>query len=210
MRPRNQRHQGEPRSFRHTIVIIALAGLLMCVGVMACDRNQSANGDDSKLHARGSAATGPVISEELMLALAQAKNYHHKANVLVADGKPSEAIGVVRQILAVRFPANAPEADDVRHDARALLAKLLASQGQLDDAMSVVAEGLASATRDSFFVANMYTVQGEIHQARAEALAKDPARKIEADNARRAAIIAFDRSIQINTVLQQQLEGRPQ
>ncbi len=193
------------------VLLRVLAGLLLALVASACNRNdQTANGTGGAGSVHGSAATGPMISEELMLALAQAKNYHHKANVLIADGKPAEAIGNVRQILALRFPANAPEADDVRHDARALLAKLLASQGQLDEAMAVIDEGLASATRDSFFVANMYTVQGELHQARAELLAKDPTRKTEADRARRAAIIAFDRSIQINTVLQQQLEGRPQ
>ena len=210
MKPHSVQRPRELRGAGRNAAIVVMLGLLMCVGGTACDRNQTANDNGSKVNARGSAATGPVISEALMLALAQAKNYHHKANVLVADGKPADAIVVVRQILALRFPANAPEADDVRHDARALLAKLLASQGQLDDAMTVIAEGLASATRDSFFVANLYTVQGELHQARAEVLAKDPARKTEADNARRAAIVAFDRSIQINTVLQQQLEGQPQ
>ena len=209
MRSSSVQRPREPRSVIYKLTTIVILGLMLHLGVAACDRSQT-TGNDKPSRARGSASTGPVISEALMLALAQAKNYHHKANVLVADGKPGAAIGVVREILALRFPANAPEADDVRHDARALLAKLLASQGQLDDAMSVIAEGLASATRDSFFVANLYTVQGELQQARAEVLAKDPARKAEADNARRAAIVAFDRSIQINTVLQQQLEGRPQ
>jgi len=44
--------------------------------------------------------------------------------------------------------------------------------------MNVVNEGLASG-RESFFVANLYTVQGEIHQARADALATatDPTSK---------------------------------
>ena len=204
------------RGSRTTLVVLTLmTGLLWGVVITACDRNSTArsghgSGATSTPQAHRSADPGPVISDALMLALAQAKNYHHKANVLVADGKPTEAIATVRQILALHFPANAPEADDVRHDARALLAKLLASQGSLDDAMAVIVEGLKSATRDSFFVANLYTVQGELHQARAEVLAKDPARKTEADSARRAAIVAFDRAIQINIGLQQQLEGRPQ
>jgi hypothetical protein len=148
-----------------------------------------------------------IIGDELMLALAQAKNFHHKANVLIADGKPDAAITTVREILALRFPSQAPEGEDVRNDARALLAKLLASQGKLDDATAVIGEGLATATRDSFFVANLYTVQGEVHQARAELLAKDADKKPQADIERRAAITAFDRSIAINTVLQQQLES---
>ncbi len=182
---------------------------LLCVVfalVGACTREQAAQTDSN--HSSGSAAQGAVIGDDLMLALAQAKNYHHKANVYIADGNTAEAIASVRQILALRFPANAPEADDVRHDARALLAKLLASQGKLEDAMAVIAEGLASATRESFFVANMYTVKGELHQARAELLSKDAARKPDADAERRAAIMAFDRSIEINTRLQQQLESQ--
>ncbi len=211
MRPHTERRAGVRRGQSCQVVVVALRVLLLCLAAVACHRNdQTTNGNGNIGSGRGSAPTGPVIGDELMLALAQAKNYHHKANVLIADGKPTEAIATVRQILALHFPANAPEAADVRHDARALLAKLLASQGLLDDAMTVIAEGIASATRDSFFVANLYTVQGELHQARAEILAKDPARKTEADSARRAAIVAFDRSIQINTGLQQQLEGPAQ
>ena len=91
--------------------------------------------------------------------------------------------------------------------ASALLAKLLVSQGQLEEAMTTVSEGLAQASRESFFVANLHTVQGEIHEARAAQLdaAKDP----RAAEEKRAAIAAYDRSIQINASLQKRLlEGR--
>ena len=149
---------------------------------------------------------GDVIDQELMIALAQAKNYHHKAKVYMSDGNLAAATASVRQILSLRFPAGAPEAEDVRLDARALLAKLLISQGQLEEAMTTVAEGLAQTSRESFFVANLHTVQGEIHEARAAQLeaAKDPARAAEA---KRAAIAAYDRSIQINEALQKRLMG---
>ena len=149
---------------------------------------------------------GDVIDQELMIALAQAKNFHHKAKVYMSDGNLAAAAASVRQILSLRFPAGAPEAEDVRLDARALLAKLLVSQGQLEEAMRTVSEGLAQASRESFFVANLYTVQGEIHAARAAKLdeAKDTARAAEE---KRAAIAAYDRSIQINTALQKRLTG---
>jgi tetratricopeptide (TPR) repeat protein len=152
------------------------------------------------------AEPGDVIDEQLMIALAQAKNFHHKAKVYMSDGKDAEAIASVRQILSLRFPAGAPEADDVRHDARALLAKLLVGQGQLDEAMRVVEEGLASVTRDSFFVANLHTVKGEIHYARASLLTdpNDPQAVAE----KRAAIDELDRSIKINEALQKRLEQR--
>lgn len=149
-----------------------------------------------------------VIDQELMIALAQAKNYHHKAKVYMSDGNLADATASVRQILSLRFPAGAPEAEDVRSDARALLAKLLVGQGQLEEAMRTVSEGLAQASRESFFVANLHTVQGEIHEARAVQL--DAAgEKARAADEKRAAIAAYDRSIQINAALQKRLmEGR--
>ena len=144
-----------------------------------------------------------VIDEQLMIALGQAKNFHYKAKVYMTDGKVTEAIAAVRQILSLRFPANAPEADDVRNDARALLGRLLLSQNQLDEAMRVVEEGLAAVTRESFFVANLYTVKGEIHYARASAAGSGDPKAVED---KRAAIEALDKSIKINEALQKQLE----
>lgn len=144
-----------------------------------------------------------VIGEDLMVALGQAKNFHRKAKVYMSDGNLVAATAAVRQILSLRFPKGAPEADDVRLDARALLAKLLVGQGQLEEAMRTVDEGIASSQRESFFLANLYTVQGEIHEARA---ALPGAR---ADDERRAAIASYDKSIAINERLQKQLmEGK--
>ncbi len=179
----------------------ALAGAIVFV---SCART-----DDQPDDRAGSATrlTEPedAVSEDLMLALAQAKNLHHKAKVFMSDGNLAEATAAVRQILAVQFPAGAAEAEDVRLDARALLAKLLIGQGKLDEASHVVDEGLASATRDSFFVANLYTVQGEIHEARAAAVAAGDASAPAARDERHAAIEAYDRSIQINERLQKKL-----
>jgi len=146
-----------------------------------------------------------VIGEDLMLSLQKAKNFHHKARVYMSDGKVAEAIASVREILSLKFPAGAPEAEDVRNDARALLAKLLVGQNQVEEAMTVVTEGIAQSQRESFFVANLYTVKGEIHEARAALLNDDPAQKPKIVDEKRAAIEAYDKSNQINTVLQQRL-----
>ena len=145
-----------------------------------------------------------VIGQELMIALAQAKNFHHKAKVYMTDGNFAEATAAVRQILSLRFPANAPEAEDVRNDARAMLAKLLVAQNQLEEAMRTVSEGIAQSTRESFFVANLHTVEGEIHEARAAELDRE-GQKAKGDDERRAAIKAYDKSIQINEMLQKKL-----
>jgi hypothetical protein len=142
--------------------------------------------------------TGELIGPDLMVALGQAKNFHHKAKVYMTDGNLTAATASVRQILSLTFPRGASEADDVRNDARALLAKLLVSQGQLDEAMRTVGE--------SFFVANLYTVQGEIHEARAAGFdGKGETGKASAADERHAAIGSYDRSIQINERLQKKL-----
>jgi hypothetical protein len=148
-----------------------------------------------------------VIDEELMISLGQAKNFHYKAKVYMFDGKVTEAIAAVRQILSLRFPPNAPEAEDIRNDARALLGRLLVSQNQLDEAMRVVEEGLATVKRESFFVANLYTVKGEIHYARAGQITdpQDPKAVLE----KRSAIEALDKSIKINETLLKNLPAQP-
>jgi hypothetical protein len=79
---------------------------------------------------------------------------------------------------------------------------LLVGEGQLDEAMNVVKEGLSSA-RESFFTANLYTVKGEIHEARAQAL--DATDKAKATEERHAAIESFDASNKIDKKLQDQL-----
>jgi tetratricopeptide (TPR) repeat protein len=176
--------------------------LLAITGMVACT-SSDAPSQDPRLTELAE-PRDHLIDEDLMLALAQAKNFHHKAKVYMADAKPDEAIAAVRQILSLRFPAGAPEAEDVRNDARAVLAKLLVGRDQLDEAMRVVEEGLATKTRDSFFVANLHTVKGEIHYARATKLGGDPAASAE----RRAAIEELDRSIKINEELLRRKDRR--
>jgi hypothetical protein len=191
-------------------VTVAVATASVVVSVAGCKSEREAP------PSAGSSVTqlgepAEAIDQQLMLALGQAKNLHHKAKVLVGDGDVTGAIASVRQILTLRFPAAAPEAEDVRDDARALLAKLLIGQGQLDEAMRTVQEGLAQSSRESFFVANLYTVEGEIHEARAGQLdaAGSGAAKASAIEERHAAVEAFDRSLKIDETLQKKLvEGK--
>src|ERR1051325_23525 len=125
----------------------------------------------------------------------------------MTDGNLPAATASVREILSLSFPKGAPEAEDVRNDARALLAKLLVSQGQIDEATRTVDEGLAQSQRESFFVANLYTVQGEIHEARAAAFDAAGESGKASNDERRAAIASYDHSIQINERLQKTLAG---
>jgi hypothetical protein len=141
-----------------------------------------------------------AIDNRLMVALSRAKNFHHMAKLYMSDGNVAAATSSVREILSLEFPPGTPEAEDVRNDARALLAKLLVGQGQIEEAMRVVQEGIASSQRESFFVANLYTVKGEIHEARAASL--DGQRAVDEKH---AAIDAFTKSNEIDERIQKQL-----
>lgn len=188
-----------------------LALALLLVVVSSVTTFVACTGDRATTESRPTTRTADpaeVIGEELMLALQKAQNIHHKARVYRKDGKTVEAIAAVREILSLKFPANAPEAEDVRNDARALLAKLLIGEGQVEEAMTVVTEGIAQSQRESFFVANLYTMKGEVHEARAALLDKDdPTKKAAIDAEHHEAILAYDKSNSINTVLQQKLMG---
>lgn len=200
---------------KYAIVGCALGAFALALGACSSERDTGAGSRGGEAASRPvTRVTDPgeapeasgLIDQDLLIALAQAKNFHHKAKVYMTDGNLTAATASVRQILSLSFPRGAPEADDVRNDARALLAKLLVSQGQLDEAARTIDEGLAQSQRESFFVANLYTVQGEIHEARAAALdAADEPSKAAAGDERHKAIASYDRSIQINERLQKKL-----
>ena len=146
------------------------------------------------------------IDQELMVALLQAKNFHRKAKVYMTDGQLDAAIASVTQILSVQFPPDSPEGEDVYLDAYALLAKLQVLKGDLEAAMKAVDTGIASAKRDSFFLANLHSVKGEIYEA--VAAGHDDPKSPEARAAFKSAIESYDTSIQINEKLQKALADR--
>jgi hypothetical protein len=185
--------------------LLALLGLLLVISVTGCSSEHDLTPPPPPGGATHTAEPADAIDQKLMVALLQAKNFHHKAKVYMSDGKADEAIAAVREILSLSFPAGAPEAEDVRADARALLAKLLVGKGELDEAMRVVQEGIAASSRESFFVANLYTVQGELHEARAASL-----EGAKAADEKHAAIVSYDKSIEIDTALQKRLAEQPQ
>jgi hypothetical protein len=144
------------------VVIALLLGLAACTG---------GGGDrvDTPAHERT-----PVGGDALLAALDQAREYHRAADVHVGKGELDMAIAQVRKVLEVRFPTGAGEAEDIQLDARARLGLLLVQTGRLDEAQAVAEQGIAAATRDSFFLANLHQVLGRVHEARAHGLL-DPA-----------------------------------
>jgi tetratricopeptide (TPR) repeat protein len=141
------------------------------------------------------------IDEPLLICLSQAKNNHHIARVYMGDGNLDEAIAAVRRILVNQCP-DADEVEDVRLDAYAMLAKLLLMQGKLEDAMKAVDEGITKKTRDSFFLANLYTVKGEVYEAVAADLEPGSEQKRTVAH---SAIDAYTKSNEINEAIQKKL-----
>src|SRR5262245_32858801 len=151
----------------------------------------------------------PPLTEELLVALAQAKAYHHQADVHLSEGDTEAATHRVEKILLIHFPIGAPEGEEAKLDARARLAKLYLGSGKPEEARRVVNEGLSETKRDSFFLANLHTVSGELYEAQAKRLeGSDPA---AARESRRAALAEYDNSIQINERIQKRYykEARP-
>ena len=188
---------------------IAIVGIgLGLATVPACsDESSSTNGSVTTIPSPADA-----VSEELMLALHNAKNLHHIADVHVADGKLDLAAAAVQRVLAVTFPADAEEGESVRLDARARLAKLLVLQSKHADAMKILDEGISRSKRESFFLANVYTVKGEVFKAMAKD-ARDPSKgndEARAKELNRDAIKAYTRAISIDEALQKKLMKRRQ
>lgn len=183
------------------ILVLIVAGLAGVV--VAC----STGTEDPGKARRTTVLVEPddVLSEELMLPLAQAKNFHRKADVYLQDGNLEQAIAAVRGVLTVAFPEGSSEGEEVLLDARARLAKLLVTAGQVDEALTIADDGIAAATRDSYFLGNLYTVKGEVHEARAVLL--DDTDRAAATEERKAAIRALDKANDIYVARQKELLG---
>lgn len=179
------------------LVVIAILGAIAAASLVlsaACNQRRSRltpPADDPP----------STLGEPLLVALAQAKNFHQRADVNLAAGNIQQAIQDVTNILTIEFPAGAPEAEDTLLDARARLGKLYLGLGELAQAEQVVAEGIAEASRESFFLANLFQVQGEIRYANALTIT-DPALRKEALH---RSIESTDRSIEINKKIQKRL-----
>jgi hypothetical protein len=183
-----------------------LAGAaLLCLCLAGCTSRGEDDGQAAGRRITALPQPGPALSAELMLGLALARNHHHKADVYLKEAQVDRAVASVRQILTIQFPAGSAEGEDVQQDARARLAKLLVTRGELDQAMRVVDDGISGASRQSFFLANLHTVRGEVMEARAARIEEQD--RAAASLARRQAIESYDRAIAIEKALIDQLAG---
>ena len=138
------------------------------------------------------------IDEHLMAALGQARALHHLAAVQHEEGETDQAIASLERVTTIEFPGGAPERDDVVVDAYGRIAKVHLGAGRVDEAMAAVEAGLREGRdRDTFYVAALHMIVGEIHEARASR-ARDGGDATTARTEARSAIEAYERSIAVN------------
>jgi hypothetical protein len=146
----------------------------------------------------------PPVDERLMLCLEEARAWQHRADTHLADGAIAEAIADIEELLKIHFPAGAPEGEEARLDAHARLARLYIADDEAR-ALDELERGRKEATFDSFYRAHLETVAGEIFEARAKRLPDAEAARA----ARREALAAYARSIEINKRVQARLAKEP-
>ena len=181
---------------------LCLLPLLALLALAQCGKESTSTPPSERGPITELAEPENALSEALMVSLGQARNYHHKADLLLRAGKTDEAVAAVEAVLAISFPPEAPESEDVILDTHARLAKLRILQNKLAEALSLVDEGIGISTRDSFFLANLHTVRGEVFEATANAAEPNSE---AAKEATMNAISAFDASIKINERLLEKL-----
>jgi tetratricopeptide (TPR) repeat protein len=176
-----------------------LFGLLFCLGgvlgFLACHRPVAPP-------AAGAAAGSSA--EVVLLALSEAHAWQRRADLHLIDGDVAAAIIDLKELLTISFPPDAIEAEDVRLDACARLAKLHLSLGGEEGearALAQIAAGRKLATHDSFFRAHLEMAAADIYEARASRLTDPEAQKAE----RRQALQALEQAIEIDRRLQRAL-----
>jgi tetratricopeptide (TPR) repeat protein len=169
-------------------------------------------------------AEKPVISaqasaEATLIMLSEAKAWQRRADLHLSEGDVTSAVSAIKEVLSIQFPADAAEAEDVRLDACARLAKLYLSQsgtpgqpGQNEQAeaaenraLEQIETGRKLASHDSFFRAHLEMIAADVYEARGNRMTDAEARKAE----KRKAIEALDRAIQIDRRVQRALLNLP-
>ncbi len=147
----------------------------------------------------------PVTASEMVLALlSEARAWQRRADLHLSDGDINAAIAAGKEVLAIAFPSDVSEAEDIRLDACARLAKLylrLGGEVYEDQALAQIETGRKFVTHDSFFAAQLETVSADVYEARANRLSDPEAKRAE----KRRAILALERAVQIDRRVQRSL-----
>jgi hypothetical protein len=156
-------------------------------------------------------STAPPIDEAVMAFLSAARALHHEADLQERSGDSAGAIATLERLVALPAPPRAVEVDEVLGDARARMAELRLSRGDVEGASRDVHAGLERAQSPTYFRGHLLEVDGIVEEKRASALA-DAGRPEEAARARTLAVGLLEEAVHMQEgVIERALAdgGRP-
>jgi hypothetical protein len=157
--------------------------------------------------ASGACSCGTAVVDDALLAyLSRARSAHHLADLAEKDSQPNRAVELLARFVESPSPS-APEALEVRADARARLADLRSAAGDFERAERDLALGLEAARDTTYFRGRLFEVRGLLEERRAKAHeAKGDVSS--AKKAREAAVQAFEEAVRIQELVQKAALGQ--
>ena len=143
-------------------------------------------------------------NEAVMALLGTVRALHHEADVFEGAGDFERAGAAVRRILALEFPRNMAESEDLRADAYGRLAELALRRATPDEALALADTGLRDTHRESVLRGRLMMVRGQSLGALADR-AHAATDEVGARRLRDQAIEALEASIALNQRLLQRL-----
>jgi hypothetical protein len=151
-----------------------------------------------------------VVDPALLAFLSKARAAHHQADLAEDDKDIPRAVAAVEKITAGPLPGGTPapaEVAEVIADARARLADLESSSGDIDAALREIEAGLTYAVTPTHFRGHLFEVKGIVLERRIAAL-KEKGDTKGAERVKGEAITAFNEAIEIqNKVIEGALLG---
>jgi hypothetical protein len=151
-----------------------------------------------------------VVDPALLAFLSKARAAHHQADLAEDDKDLQRAVAAVEKITAGPLPGGTPapaEVAEVIADARARLADLESSSGNIDGALREIEAGLTYAVTPTHFRGHLFEVKGIVLERRIATL-KEKGDARGAERVKGEAITAFNEAIEIqNKVIEGALLG---
>ena len=142
----------------------------------------------------------PVVDAALLAFLSKARAAHHAADDAERAGERANAIAVLDRLAAGPRPGLGgvppPEVAEVLADTHARLADLRSADGDFTRAARDVDQGLTLATTPTHFRGHLVEMRGVVEERRSISL-KEKGDEPGAEEARKAAILAFEQAIEI-------------
>jgi hypothetical protein len=137
------------------------------------------------------------VDDATIAVLNTARALHEQADIFEAAGDYPAATRAIERVLALHFPHEVEESEDVRADAWGRMAELALAAHDPDRALANANTGLQDSHRDSVLRARLYVARGRALRALSER-AQAAGDSATADARRNDALSSLTTSIEIN------------